>query len=287
MRFAAGIISIAGFGEDNHRFDEVLSTISEDCGFERVMLVSLPAGPVIRRGVTPAGALLNMVASDHERIGGAVLRAGLEPKIIYAAGVNVENDVMARKSVEWLRGMAHVAVELDCHFLGHGCNRVAASGMSVVAKAEELRRLAEIVNEVAVEFPTVRFAVDAHYHAVVESIDDCDYYIEHLAVSNAGILVNTGHLTTCDQPGWELLEKYPERTPIIGWKDHVPGDEEQVFRSIELGTGDTPLEKYVAAAKPQTVDRAHCITIEHAPVEERVAALRASREYMENLWESA
>lgn len=287
MKFTAGIISIAAFGENDHKFDEVLSTISGECGFERVMLVSVPAGPVRRRGMTPIGALLNIVDSDHERIGGAVSRAGLEPKVIYAAGVNVESQRAARKSVEWLRGMAQVAVELDCHFLAHGCNRVVEPGMKLSAKENDLLRLTEIVNEVAVEFPTVRFAVDVHYHAVVESVADCEYYIEHLAVSNAGVMVNTGHLTTGGQAGWELLEKYPERTPIIGWKDHVPGDGEQTYRSVELGTGNTPLEKYAAAAKPQTVDRAHCITVEHAPVEQRVAALRASREYMENLWDNA
>ncbi len=285
MKFAAGIHSVTEFGNDTIRFSEALAIIS-DCGFERVMLVSVPQGPTLSRGQTPNGAFLNLATSDLDLVAGQLRRAGLEIEVVHAAGVNASKPEAMDESIEWLRAICEAGVQLDCRYVGHSCGGAAASGMSTADKQDDIKRLAEIVDTVASEAPDMYFAVDVHCRGIVETVADCEYYLEQLASSNAGILLNTGHLTTCKQPGWELAQNYPDRTPIIGWKDHLPPSEEgRAFDSVELGTGDTPFEKYIEVIKLQTTDRAHCIAFEHVPNDQRKEALRASREYLEDLWD--
>jgi len=60
MKFAAAMLNVAGFGDKSVRFSDALQTISE-CGFEQVMLLSVRnSGPVLQRGVTPNGALVDL-----------------------------------------------------------------------------------------------------------------------------------------------------------------------------------------------------------------------------------
>jgi len=286
MKFAAAMLNVAGFGDKSVRFSDALQTISE-CGFEQVMLLSVRnSGPVLQRGVTPNGALVDLTKSDLDVVAGALERAKLQPKVVFAAGTDPTSSEMMDESVEFLRKVTAAAVELGCRHVGHSCGRAKAPGMSVAEKQDEIKRMAEIADEVASVTPAVRFAVDVHYHGVVESVADCEYYIEQLGSRNAGIGINTGHLTTCGQPGWEVAANFPDRTPIIGWKDHFAGTEgERPAASFQLGTAETPFEKYIEVIKPQTTDRAHVITFEDVPADEKKQALLASRLFMEDLWD--
>ncbi len=285
MKFAAGIHSVTDFGNDTIRFSDALAIIAE-CGFDRVVLVSVPGGPALRRGETPNGAFLNLATSDLDLVAGQSRRAGLDVEAVHAAGVDAGKHEAMDQSIDWLQAIAEAAAQLGCRYVGHSCGAASASGMSTADKHDEISRLAEIVDEVAATMPELHFAVDVHCHGVVETVADCEYYLEQLSSTNAGILLNTGHMTTCNQPGWELAQNYPDRTPIIGWKDHVPPSKAgRAFDSIQLGTGDTPFEKYIEVIKPQTTDRAHCIAFEHVPDDQRKATLRASREYIEDLWD--
>ena len=286
MKFAAAMLNVAGFGDERVRFSDALQTISE-CGFERVMLLSVRnSGPVLQRGVTPNGALVDLTRSDLDVVAGALQKAGQQAKAVFAAGMDPTSAEMMDESLEFLREVAAAAVELGCHYVGHSCGRAAAPGMSVAEKQDEIKRMAEMVDEVASVTPTVRFAVDVHYHGTVESVADCEYYIGQLASRNAGIGINTGHLTTCGQPGWELAANFPDRTPIIGWKDHFAGTEgERPAASFQLGTAETPFEEYIEVIKPQTTDRAHVITFEDVPADKKKEALLASRLFIEDLWD--
>lgn len=285
MKFAATTLSVTEFGQDTLSFTDALAII-RGCGFDRVMLISRPGGPILRRGETPNGVMIDLAESDLDIVAGQLQRAGLAAEIVFGAGVNLSTADDIRESRQWLLAMVRAARHLGCRHVGHPCPGARASGMAVADKADDIRRLADLIGSVSSEAPDLHFGVDVHYHAIIESVDDCEYYLEQLPSTNAGILVNTGHLTTAGQPGWELCERHPDRTPIIGWKDHLTGpDLPRPVHSVQLGTGHTPLEKYIRVIKPQVTDRAHCITIEHVPEDQRTSVLSASREYLEDLWD--
>lgn len=286
MSFSAIIHAMTHAGKDTMPFPRALEGLA-DCGFDSVMLMSRPGGPALTPGHTPDACLLDLVQSDLDLVRGCAEQAGLCINSVYASGVNASDPSAEAGSIASLRAVAEVARRLDCRFLGHSGGRAEAPGMEVADKQEGIARLARIVDAVAAEAPEMRFGVDVHYHGLVESIADCEGYLERLACDNAGILLNTGHMTTCGEPGWELAASHPDRTPIIGWKDHLTGpDLEKPVVSVQLGTGDTPLRRYVEAMKPQTVERVSVINVEDVPPEESAAALQASREYLEDLWDS-
>jgi len=104
------------------------------------------------------------------------------------------------------------------------------------------------------------------------------------ARTNAGLCLNTGHMTTAGQPGWELLETIPERVFIIGWKDHLTGpDLEKPAMSVELGTGHTDFARYMSALAGDTTERMNLINVEDATIPEKEDALRASLQYLEGI----
>lgn len=265
-------------------FPQALRALA-DCGFESVMLLSRPGGPVLTRGETPQACLLDLARSDLDLIEASARSVGLAIVGIYVGGVNPTDPAALADSTRSLRDICDVALRLGCCHIGHSGGRAEAPGMTVADKSEHIRRLAAIADAAASEFAQMRFGVDVHYHGVVESVADCEHYLERLSCDNAGILLNTGHMTTCGEPGWELAASHPDRTPIIGWKDHLvgPGLAKPVV-SVQLGTGDAPLERYVATIKPQAVERLHLINAEDVPADRRTEALRASREHMEGLW---
>lgn len=286
MKFSAAIYSMTDFGNDKTRFFDALQGVKE-CGFDRVMLVTRQdQGPVLERGHMPDGCLVNLVESDLDLVEGQLMRAGVSPRIIFAAGIELVQPASMTDNRGWLRQVCRAAEQLGCHYLGHSCGGAPRPGMDTSEKSEQITALAELIEEVASQFPGLNFAADTHYHGILETITDCELYLDELSAQNAGVLVNAGHLSTCGEPGWELAEEYPERTPICAWKDHRDDPEnERPFVSVQLGEGDTQLQKYVRVMKPQLSDRAHVIGIENIPSDRRRDVLRASREYLEDLWD--
>lgn len=282
MKFAAAIHATTDFGDDRIPFPDALAMVSE-CGFSDVMLLARRgAGSILRRGETPPGALINLLESDLGIVSGLLQRNGISPRIVFASGINPAEP----ESADWLRQMAEVARRLQCRFVGHNCTAAPAPGMSTSEKAEQITALAALIDSVASDMEDIQFAVDVHYHGLVEMIPDCDFYLEHLRSPNAGLLLNMGHMTTNRQPGWELAEDYPDRTPIIAWKDHFAGtDRERPAQSFQLGTAETPFEKYVEVIKPQVSDRAHVISVEGIEESKRREVLAASHRYMTDLWD--
>jgi hypothetical protein len=242
------------------------------------------SGGVMRRGETPQGALVDLIKSDIKLVEGHMQRHGISARIVFASGIDYNDPTTG----DWLREMAEVAKELNCRFVGHSCGGAGAPGMSAGEKAEQIKALAALIDGVATDMDDIYFGVDVHYHGIVESIDDCDIYLENLAAENAGLLLNMGHMTTNELPGWEVAINYPERTPIIAWKDHLAGtDRERPAQSFQLGTADTPFEKYVEAIKPQLTDRAHVISVEGIEEGKRKEVLAASHQYITDLWDRA
>jgi len=287
VRFSAIIHAMTQAGRDSLSFPRALAALAA-CGFESVMLLSRPGGPVLGAGAVPEACLLDLARSDLSLVRAQADHAGVTIVGIYAAGVTATDPDRVGESIRALREVCQVARRLGCRHVAHPGGRAEAPAMQVADKRGQIQRLGRTVDVVARDHREMRFGVDVHYHGVIESLADCEYYLEQLASDNAGILLNTGHMTTCDQPGWELVVKHPERVPIIGWKDHLVGpDLEKSVVSVQLGTGATPLERYVQAVRAQSLERVHVINVEDAPPEDKQAALRASREYLERLWASA
>ncbi|NUQ01622.1 MAG: sugar phosphate isomerase/epimerase, partial [Armatimonadetes bacterium] len=151
-----------------------------------------------------------------------------------------------------------------------------------------LQRMAAVMSQaLATAPPGLKLAVDLHIGAVVETVADAERLFALTDDPRAGLTLNIGHLTTGEQPGWELIERHPERLHVIAWKDHLrqpPADWPHRVWSVEVGTGDSPFGRYLEALQRTPVVAEHLITFENVPLAEKAAALRRSREYLEGLW---
>ena len=283
MRFSAIIHAMTAAGQDTLPLPTACATLY-DCGFRGVMLMSIPGGKVLPAGSIPDACLLDLAHSDLDEVRRIVSESGLEIVGLYCSGINPSSPEGIDTSVANLRDGARVAREQGCHHLGHSGGAAPEAGMAVEEKLPLIQRLAAIVDTVAGEFDEMLFAVDARYHGVIESLADCEAYIAALDSPRAGVLLNTGHMTTCGQPGWGLIERHPERVPVIGWKDHRPDPEgKRPFLSVELGTGETRLDCYIESARGQYMDRVHVINVESVPMEEKAPALAASLQHLMRL----
>lgn len=284
MKLASAIYAVTEFGNDIVPFSQALRDIKE-CGFDSVMLLSHPTWPVLKRGEEPKACLLNLTESDWDLVQAEIAEAGLQTATIFDASIAPQEPEDMAANIDRLRATCAVAAALGCRYVGHSAPG-AGPETALAQKQAPFQRLAEVVDTVAHENPQTQFAVDVHYGGLIASVADCEYYLQQLAASNAGVLLNTGHMTTCRQRGWELAQKYPDRTPIISWKDHTAGPPKT---SVQLGTGDTPFEKYVEVIKPQSAERVHTIGVEleQVPLAQRKAALRESRQYLEEVWDRA
>ncbi|MGC9318668.1 MAG: sugar phosphate isomerase/epimerase family protein [Armatimonadota bacterium] len=287
MSFSAIIHAMTYDGLDAMSLPAALQVLRE-AGFDGVMLMSIPGRPALTAQETPEACLLDLARSDLDVATSIADEAGMRIVGLYGAGIDPTSEAAFDESVAHLRDACRAAEGLGCRHVGHSGGRAEAAGMTPDEKLEQIRRLARIVDAAAAEFGDMLFAVDAHYHGVIESVADCEHYLRELSSERAGILLNTGHMTTCEQPGWELLERHPARVPVIGWKDHRPDPAgERPFLSVQLGTGDAPLQRYVAAARGQHADRVHVINVEHVPMDRKRDALHHSLQHLQLLWERA
>lgn len=286
MKWYAGLHARSEFGGDTVPFRQALADVAE-MGFAGVMMLWMDGGPVLKHGTEPGGCFLDLAQCDLGLIRRALDDHGLEAGVIWTA-IDLSDDAAADRAIERLRRLRDMALELGCQFICHSAGVAPAPGLPVVAKKEGLDRLARVMETAAAEAAhvPVYVAADVHYHGIAESVADCEYLISRLKCANAGPLLNVGHLTTCRQAGWELAQRYPERIRVVGWKDHVVGRPDMPVYSVELGTGDAPLERYVSVLRPQQVERRHVIAFEHVPTAERKAALARSLQYMQRLWQT-
>ncbi len=284
MKFGTSTHAISEFGNDIKPFHQALAEIRE-CGFEQLMLLMSPAGPPLRAGDRPGASMLNLFDSDAAAVRQAVQEAGLELVSVHGGLVNLSTAETRRESMGQLTKLADCARELGCGVMSHNAGQAPEPLMPHETKRELIAQLAEVMRAAAEYAPELRICVDIHYHSPVETIRDCEYLLE-LVPDNAGLLLNIGHMTTCNQPGWELLERHPERIPVIAYKDHRtdPGRPHPVT-SVELGKGESPFEEYLRVLKRRAGEHVHLITFEHVPLEQKKEALARSLVYLKGLWE--
>lgn len=269
-------------------FEKTLATIRE-LGFDSVLLLTSRNGEPVRADGTCPEAFPDILRSDPEHVLKAMNNAGLEVGALHFSGnIDVESDKGIEEAIPALREYASYALSLDCKFLTHpvpGCGR---THVPTQEKASQIRHFARAMNTIAQEFAHLglKVACDIHHASWVEGLDDCRLLLDSMPCRNAGILLNIGHLTTAQAYGWLLVDEYPDRIPVVGWKDHtLAKDRPKPMWSIELGKGHSPFQLYISRFKRHPDERIHLINCENVPDEERVAVLGRSLKYLRRLWE--
>lgn len=269
-------------------FERTLATISQ-LGFDSVLLLTTRDGEPVRPDGTCPKPFPDILRSDPEHVLKAMNDAGLEIGSLHASGqMDVGSDEGTEEAIRGLREYAEYALSLGCRFLTHpvpGCGR---SQVLTAEKGTEIKRFARMMNTIAGEFADrgLRVACDIHYAAWVEGLEDCRLLLNSIPCRNAGILMNIGHLTSAQAYGWLLVDEYPDRIPVVGWKDHtLVADRPKPMWSVELGTGHSPFELYIKRFKQHPAERIHLINCENVEDAERVAVLERSLAYLRDLWQ--
>lgn len=268
-------------------FEKTLETIKA-LGFDSILLLTNRDAERVSVGGTCPSPFPNVLDSDPEHVRKAVRNAGLEIAALHCSGkIDIETDEGIEPTVTALKAYAACTLALGCKYLTHPVPTCGRSGVPTAEKAVEIRRLAVCMNTVAEAFVEhgLQIGVDIHYRAWVEGLDDCRLLLDSMPCPYAGIILNIGHLTTAQSYGWLLVDEYPGRIPVVGFKDHsLAKDRSQPMLSIELGTGHSPFELYIKAFKRHPAERVYLINCEHVPDSERIAVLQRSREYLTHLW---
>ncbi len=268
-------------------FEKTLAII-KDLGFDSALLLT-------KRGaktVSPDGAceepFPDLLASDPEHVRKALDNAGIEAASVHFNGaIDVTTDEAAEQAIEAMKEYAELNLAIGCPRLTHPVPSCGRTRAPTEEKEAEIKRLAHCMNAVADAFAGqgLQVACDIHYRAWVEGLDDCRLLLDSMPNPNAGILLNIGHMTTCQSYGWLLVDEYPDRIPVVGWKDHsLAPDRPRPMWSVELGTADSPFELYAERFKAHPAERVHLVNCENVADEERVAALGRSLAYMRELW---
>lgn len=269
-------------------FEKTLETI-KTIGFDSILLLTDRNAEVVSAVGTSKSPFPNVLDSDPEYVQKAIRNAGLELAALHFSGkIDIESDEGIEPTVVALKDYATYALALGCKYLTHPVPTCGGSRVPTAEKSIEIRRLATCMNRVAEAFMEqgLQIGVDIHYRAWVEGLDDCRLLFDSMPCPNAGIILNIGHMTTAQSYGWLVVDEYPGRIPVVGWKDHsLTKDRSQPMLSIELGTGHSPFELYIKAFKRQPATRVHLINCEHVPDSERITVLQRSREYLMRLWD--
>jgi sugar phosphate isomerase/epimerase len=271
-------------------FEEMLATTKE-LGFSSVLLLTRHHGEPVRADGTCPETFPDVLRSDPEHVLSAMNNAGLKiGSVHFSAGVaiNTEEDVDA--TIAALRLYAEYTLSLGCKFLTLPVPSCASGQMHVPTedKAPAIKRYARLMNTVAEEFADAGLSVgcDIHSGSWVETLTDCRLLLDSMPSNNAGLLMNIGHLTTSQVYGWILVDEYPDRIPVVGWKDHsLDSDLPKRTWSVELGTGHSPFELYIKRFKQHPAERLHLINCENVADEQRIGALGRSLRYLQDLWE--
>jgi len=269
-------------------FEKMLATI-KDLGFDSILLLSNRDAQPVGPDGTSESQFPNLLASDPAHVRKAVDNAGLTIGSVHFSGtVDIASDEGAESTTEAMKEYAAYTLSLGCKYFTHPVPSCGSLHVPTEEKATEITRLARCMNATAQAFVAegLKVGVDIHQTSWVEGLDDCRLLLDSMPCENAGLLMNIGHLTTAQAYGWILVDEYPSRIPVVGWKDHtLAKDRPRPMWSIELGTGHSPFELYIRAFKKHPAERVHLINCENVPDEERVETLRRSLIYLRGLWE--
>lgn len=287
MQFSTSVHALTDWAQRVKGFRQVLGEAAE-LGFGGIMLMNLPGQEALTADSEPQGAMIDLEQSDLEMVKQAVREAGLTVTCAYQGLMRVATKEEARETLHGLQRLVGLALALETDIVLPNAGVMPAGLMPHAEKQADLQRLAGVVQEVLAAAPqTIKIAPDVHYQGVLETVVDCERYFELIPDPRAGITLNIGHMTTCRQEGWKLLEEHADRVHVVAWKDHLlqpPAGHDHPVYSVELGTGDSPFERYVKVLPADGGLHAHLITFEHVPLEEKKAALGRSLQWLKGLW---
>lgn len=287
MIFGTSVHALTDWSAEVKPFRTVLAEAA-GLGFGGIMLMHLPGQPGLTATSDPRGAMIDLEASDLSLVRQAVLDAGLEVSCLYQGLTKVGTEQECEETVDGMLRLADMAAELGTDILLPNAGVAPLPQMPPEAKSDLIDRLAEVFTRVLEATPPpIRIAPDIHYQGILETIADCRRLFDLVSDTRAGITLNIGHMTTLREEGWVLLQEHPERVYVVAWKDHLltpPEDHPHAVYSVELGTGDSPFEKYARLIAEDGGPHVHLITFEHVPLDEKAPALGRSLQYMRKLW---
>jgi len=285
-----GVVTMA-LGRGTCSFEEGLATY-RDIGFASVLLIGIEGAQTVSADGTCPDLMPDTLHSDPDHVRRAVENAGLELESVYFGGragwMDLESASGTEKTLANFREFAEGAVRLGCDCLSHAVASCGVTRRPTAEKKQQIQRLSFCMSETARAFAEhgLTLCADLHYKAWLEGLEDCRLFLNSMTSPNAGLLMNTGHLTTAEAYGWLLVREFPDQIPLVGWKDHsLAPDRPKEMLSVELGTGHCPFELYIREFKKRSTPRIHVINCEDAPQGERVEALRRSLAHLKRLWE--
>ena len=288
MRFGTSVHALTDWSAEVKPFRAVLGEAAS-LGFDGIMLMHLPGQAALTADNDPQGAMIDLEVSDRRLVRQAVADAGLEVWALYQGLMKVADKEEAAGTVRGLTRLAEMGTELGTDILLPNAGVAPRPLMPAAEKDALIRRLADVVARVLdAAPPAVKIAPDIHYGGVIETVADCERLFELVPDPRAGITLNIGHMTTLREEGWRLLEDHPERVHAMAWKDHLlqpPPDHPHAVYSVELGTGDSPFERYARLIPADGGPHRHLVTFEHVPLAEKAPALGRSLHYLRALWE--
>lgn len=288
MRFGTSVHALTDWSAEVKPFRAVLAEAAA-LGFEGIMLMHLPGQAALTADNDPQGAMIDLEASDRDLVRRAVAEAGLGVWALYQGLMKVADEDEAAGTVRGLTQLAEMAAQLGTDILLPNAGGAPRPLMPAAEKDALIRRLADVIARVLdTSPPSLKIAPDVHYGGVIETVADCRRLFDLVPDARAGITLNIGHMTTLREEGWRLLEESPERVHVVAWKDHLlepPPAHGHAVYSVELGTGDSPFERYARLIPADGGPHTHLVTFEHVPLAEKAAALGRSLHYLRALWE--
>ena len=230
---------------------------------------------------TPADLLETDVAELARRLA----RARLACSLVHLGPVQLDNAQTRLHALDRFCRQAQRVAELGCPLVALSAPCSAGHAAAPSLKHAHMDVLTNLMEALAVR-SGLRVCVDIAYGGAIETRDDAHYFCNATANPNVGLLLNVGHLTALAEPGWEIVDRHLARVFAVGWQDHHGPSSESPHpvRSVELGTGSSPLVDYwlhLAGREPQPV---HVVAVEHVPAPDRPDALRRSIEHLRKVW---
>lgn len=270
---------------------ETCLQLCKTAGAEHVLLLSSPDAPPVAPGVEATSHYPNALASDPAMLRNLVQSHGLGiGGLLPFVRPFVASDEEAAASLEAFGPWVAAAAAIGTSNLVTSSPPPPGENATFAEKQSSLIRLAALMDSLVDLSGDPRFAisVDIHKGALVETVEDAEFLISQTKRPGSGLLLNIGHLTTCGQPGWKLVEEHGDKVFAVGWKDHsLAPDRPNPVYSIELGTGESPFEKYIHAFKQIDASHVtHFVNVEHPPLGEEVPVLQRSYAYIRALWDT-
>lgn len=264
--------------------------LCRDATAAHVLLLSDPDAEPYRNGNSTATQFASLLTSDPEAIRHVVTETGVEiGGVMPLVPPLVGDDADLGQSLDRLAPWVDAAIAIEAKTLTLQSALPPSDGATHPQKQAHLVRLAGLMDGLAVRAgdAPVTITTDIHCGSLVATVEDAQFLACSLSQPNAGLLLNSGHLTTGGESGWRLIEENADRVLAVGWKDHsLAEDRPRYIHSIELGTADTPFDAYIHAVKEADASHmTHFVNVLHSPDGEEIPILQRSFAYLRARWE--